>query len=72
MLLVILLAAFGVIALTKKEFSLTRNRKVSGQASQTIGIILLVGAALAFFVSGLLGLVALGIAIVYGYTQSSK
>ena len=72
MLLVILLAAFGVIALTKKELSLTRNRKVSGQASQTIGIILLVGAALTLFVSGLLGLVALGIAIVYGFTQSSK
>ena len=72
MLLVILLIVFGLMALIRKEIPITRNRKVTGTNSQVIGIILLLGAILNYSTGGISALVALGIAIVYGFTQSSK
>jgi hypothetical protein len=42
MLLVILLAIFGVIALAKGEFKITNRRRVSGDVGRILGVIMLV------------------------------
>jgi uncharacterized membrane protein HdeD (DUF308 family) len=44
----ILVLVFGLIALSKGEFKITNRRKVKGSMAQTLGILLLVDAAVIF------------------------
>lgn len=71
MLLVILLAAFGIIALTRGEMKITNGRRVSGSNSKILGAILLAGAVGNLFIGGI-GLIALIVAIVAGLALSEK
>ena len=48
MLLLILMVVFGIVALTKGEFKITANKKVSGSVVRTLGILLLLGSLGAF------------------------
>jgi len=71
MILVILLAIFGIGAITKGEFQITKNRRVSGSNSKILGVIMLIGAALNLFIGGA-GLVALVVAIVVGLATAEN
>lgn len=44
----IILLIFGVIALAKGEFNITRHRRVSGGTGRLLGVVMLVGAGLPF------------------------
>ncbi len=65
MLLVIVLAILGILAITKGEFQITKTRRVSGNNSRILGVIMLVGAVLNLFIGGA-GLIAFIVAIVVG------
>jgi len=45
----ILLVVFGIIALAKGRFRITKNRWVSGAVARALGFLMLGGAVLAFF-----------------------
>lgn len=70
MLLILLLVAFGLLALRQGEFQITRHRKVDGNISRLLGVIMLIGAGLSLLFGGLGGMAALLIAIVVGLVAS--
>jgi uncharacterized transporter YbjL len=74
MLLAILMAIFGIIALAKGEFKITGGRKVKGSTGRTLGVVLLLGAA-AVLIPDYGGLIQLGLlvlVIVIGLATSEK
>lgn len=58
----IVLFIFGLLALIKGEFRITRKRKVRGSTGKTLGIIMLVGAVLPLFIPSS----EVGVAIIFG------
>lgn len=63
----ILLLVFGIIALAKGEFKISRNRRVSGSVGRALGVLMLIGAALPLLVgSALIPLGTLVLVIIIG------
>lgn len=60
----ILLLVFGLFALIKGEFSLTRTRKVQGSIGRGLGVFMLIGAALPFILGDYGSAAALAVLIV--------
>jgi hypothetical protein len=60
----ILLAVFGLFALIKGEFSLTRTRKVQGSIGRGLGVFMLIGAALPFILDDYGSVAALVVLII--------
>jgi len=71
-MLQILMAVFGIIALVKGEFKITRKRKVRGSMGRVAGVIMLVGAAAPLFIVDGLAIMFLAfiVAIVLGLATS--
>jgi len=69
-MLQILFIIFGVLALTRSEIKISRNRTIVGQDAKILGVILLAGAVLGFFLGVWVILLTLVIAIGYGYMRS--
>lgn len=71
-MLTILLGIFGLIALIKGEFRVTKKRRVSGSTGRLLGIIMLLGALLSLFgtLGSLLGITALIATIVVGLMRA--
>lgn len=76
MLLSIVMLVFGILAITKRNFKITRNRTVTGNTSRNLGIVLILGALGAFnqepLIAGIVQLTALVIAIGVGIAKSEK
>ena len=70
MLLIILLAVFGLAALRQGEFKVTTNRKVDGKTGRWLGILMLIGAGLSLPFGGEIGFLSLLIAIAVGLLTS--
>ncbi|MFN8372864.1 MAG: hypothetical protein U0694_08300 [Anaerolineae bacterium] len=69
-MLQILFIIFGILALTRSEIKISRNRTIVGQDAKILGVILLGGAVLGFFLGVWVILLTLVVAIGYGYMRS--
>lgn len=70
----IILFIFGIIALTKGSFKITRNRKVGGSMGKVLGVLMLMGAALPLLVGArtMIPLGTLIVAMIIGLATSEK
>ncbi|NWF68369.1 MAG: hypothetical protein HXY40_04725 [Chloroflexi bacterium] len=69
-MLQILFIIFGVLALTRSELKISRNRVITGQDAKVLGVIMIAGAALGFFLGPWVILGTLVIVIVYGLARA--
>ena len=67
MLLIIVMAIFGIYALSKGEIKISNSRIVTGPNVKTIGILLLVGAGAPFLGFGIVSWPILIGVIIWGY-----
>jgi uncharacterized membrane protein HdeD (DUF308 family) len=72
MLLYLLMVVFGITALIKGEFKITNKRKVTRSKATLLGILLILGAVLGFFVYGYAGIFTLILVIIIGLATSEK
>ena len=74
MLLNILMLVFGIVALAKGEFKITRGRKVKGSIGRVLGVVLLIGAGVEFLTEygGVIQFVLLIGVIIAGLATSEK
>ncbi|MFC1975894.1 hypothetical protein ACFLXQ_05810 [Chloroflexota bacterium] len=66
---------FGIIALVKGEFKITRSRKVKGDVGRALGVVMLIGAGAPLFAGeygGAIQIVILIIVIIIGLATSEK
>jgi len=75
MCLTILLLIFGILALAKGEFKITGSRRVSGEVSRFLGVVMILGAGVPIFVRDYgfgIAFLILIFAVVVGLVQSEK